>query len=485
MQQPSSDLFNLIKSLNKAEKRHFKLAVAQQSSTSNYIKLFDAIDKQATYNENKIKRKFKNQPFARKLAATKYLLYDTILKTLRCLYDSRTVDTQLNALLESVELLYQKNLYEQGQKVLNKTKKLAEKYNKTFYQYEVLQWQKRLLPYQSPKKFTMALEALWAADSMLTQYLYNESKFSELVHRVKWNHLNSNENKTIAAVLAHPLMESEARALTFMSRIHYYEVLYHAHQQSGDYPKAFDALQHIIALWEQHEAQIPAYIHQYWQHLADYLRCGFNAKVNFDHPVIFRRLQQLLNFAPIAAPKHALMMAILEFMVFLSTDNLAGCSQKITNLVHLLESQHKTISVMWQITAYYYISIYYFLMANYQIALEMLHKMDDFAKLGLCPSIQDFCQLLELLIHYELEHYKHLEYRLRAVYRNLKNKRIIGGVERLILKYIRKLVFVDDPSKTSTVFKQFYQLLSNAKMTPKNLPPLGNSVIQDWAYARC
>ena len=116
--------------------------------------------------------------------------------------------------------------------------------------------------------------------------------------------------------------------------------------------------------------------------------------------------------------------------------------------------------------------------------MNWLNKMDDFTKLTLCPPIQDFCQLLELLIHYELEHYTHLEYRLRSVYRSLKNRRTIGGVERLVLKYIRKLLFVDDPSKTPTLFQQFYQLLITTKITPKNLPPLGNNVIQNWAYAQ-
>ena len=177
--QPSKDLFNLIKSLNKAEKRHFKLAVAQQSSTSNYIKLFNAIDKQEFYDEDKIKRKFKREPFARKLAATKYLLYDTILKTMRCLYDSKTVDTQLNALIESVELLYQKNLYEQSQKVLNKAKKLANKYEKTAHKYEILKWQKKLLPYTPPLKLGLVLESLLVTDGLITRQLYNEIKFLE------------------------------------------------------------------------------------------------------------------------------------------------------------------------------------------------------------------------------------------------------------------------------------------------------------------
>ena len=43
----SQDLFALIKSLNKAEKRHFKLQAKmnQRQSRNNYVLLFDAFDR--------------------------------------------------------------------------------------------------------------------------------------------------------------------------------------------------------------------------------------------------------------------------------------------------------------------------------------------------------------------------------------------------------------------------------------------------------
>ena len=51
-------LFALIKSLTKAEKRYFKLFASVNNTDANYILLFDAIDAQDVYDEKRIKEKF-------------------------------------------------------------------------------------------------------------------------------------------------------------------------------------------------------------------------------------------------------------------------------------------------------------------------------------------------------------------------------------------------------------------------------------------
>ena len=44
--KPSTELFKLIKSLTKSEKRFFKMSSSLQSGDKNYLKIFDVIEKQ-------------------------------------------------------------------------------------------------------------------------------------------------------------------------------------------------------------------------------------------------------------------------------------------------------------------------------------------------------------------------------------------------------------------------------------------------------
>ena len=84
--KPSHELFRLIKSLSKSEKRFFKLMSSLQSGEKNYIKLFDSIEKQNEYNEDAIKHQFREETFIKHLPSEKNHLYKLILKSLRSFY---------------------------------------------------------------------------------------------------------------------------------------------------------------------------------------------------------------------------------------------------------------------------------------------------------------------------------------------------------------------------------------------------------------
>ena len=78
--KPSHELFHLIKSLTKSEKRFFKLSSALQSGEKNYLKIFDVIDRQTEYDEQKVKDYFNSETFIKHFPSEKNHLYKLILK---------------------------------------------------------------------------------------------------------------------------------------------------------------------------------------------------------------------------------------------------------------------------------------------------------------------------------------------------------------------------------------------------------------------
>ncbi len=81
--KPSNELFKLIKSLTKSEKRFFKLSSALQAGDLNYLKIFDYIEGQDQYDENSLKAAFADEVFIKHLPSEKNHLYRLILKSLR------------------------------------------------------------------------------------------------------------------------------------------------------------------------------------------------------------------------------------------------------------------------------------------------------------------------------------------------------------------------------------------------------------------
>ena len=109
----SDQLFQLIKSLNKSEKRYFNLYASRHTlgEKNNYVILFDAIDKQNEYDEASILKQFKKEAFINKFSITKARLYDVILDSLTAFHSASSIDAQLKRDLHCAEILYKKTLY--------------------------------------------------------------------------------------------------------------------------------------------------------------------------------------------------------------------------------------------------------------------------------------------------------------------------------------------------------------------------------------
>ncbi|MDB4678454.1 hypothetical protein OAE93_01860, partial [bacterium] len=147
MSKTSSDkIFQLIKSLSKAEKRYFKVYTSKQAGDkNNHQILFDAVDKQSDYDESLLKRNLKNPSLVKSLPIAKTRLYDVILRALDAYHSNSSIDAQLKRTLHCAEILYKKGLYGQSQKLLDGAKKLAYKYDKHTSLLEIFMWEKLLV----------------------------------------------------------------------------------------------------------------------------------------------------------------------------------------------------------------------------------------------------------------------------------------------------------------------------------------------------
>ncbi|HZI69036.1 MAG TPA: hypothetical protein VFD44_04975, partial [Hanamia sp.] len=127
MPNPFSDtLFQLVHSLEKAEKRHFKLYIKRSSAKEDLkiIRLFDALDKLSEYDEKALLKSLKDisKP---QLANLKTHLYKQLLASLRLLKTNDNIDLKLSEQLDNARLLYNKGLKIQSLHILEKAKELA------------------------------------------------------------------------------------------------------------------------------------------------------------------------------------------------------------------------------------------------------------------------------------------------------------------------------------------------------------------------
>jgi len=117
-------LFELIKTLNKSEKRYFKTYASARKTKKNalVVQLFDALEKPNEYNDIQFKKQNANKPFFKNLASEKQHLMKVLLQSLHEFHRSNTSKTILRNHLDSFDLLFQKRQYKLCEKHLLKAK---------------------------------------------------------------------------------------------------------------------------------------------------------------------------------------------------------------------------------------------------------------------------------------------------------------------------------------------------------------------------
>ena len=120
-------VFLLVKSLTKAQKRQFKLYAKRIEGhrDSKFIKLFDFFDQSEIYEE----RDLLKQPFVTRaqVANLKSHLYKQLLTSLRMSPSIQNPRMLIREQIDFATVLYQKGLYKQSLKILEKAKQMAKK----------------------------------------------------------------------------------------------------------------------------------------------------------------------------------------------------------------------------------------------------------------------------------------------------------------------------------------------------------------------
>jgi hypothetical protein len=107
----SEQLFTIIKSLTKAEKRNFRLYVQRLQSNENvlYVRLFDILDKAEDYDEDKVLEKMGDIPKSQFVNIKRHL-YTQVLKSLRLIFEN-IESIKVREQIDFAHILYSKWLY--------------------------------------------------------------------------------------------------------------------------------------------------------------------------------------------------------------------------------------------------------------------------------------------------------------------------------------------------------------------------------------
>jgi hypothetical protein len=259
----TDSLFQLIYSLQKSEKRNFKLYIKRSSGKEDLkiIQLFDAIDKLSEYDEKLLLKKLPNITKTQ-LANLKTHLYKELLASLRLIKTADSIDMQLHEQLDYARILYNRGLYLQSLKILEKVKEMSQTYFQDSLLGQAISLEKKIETLHITRSMKDRPDRLTEEALEINEHRKNITKLSNLALQmyswyVKYGHARNEEEEKKVKKFFIQNLPSNARMLTgFYERLYLYQSsCWHAFIRQ-DFIMYYRYAQKWIDLFDEHPVMI-------------------------------------------------------------------------------------------------------------------------------------------------------------------------------------------------------------------------------------
>ena len=471
MANPKRDpLFDLIKSLTKTEKRHFRLFVNRSGNTEEvkFIKLFDAMEAMKAYDDVAI---LKRVPSIKKVQFSnqKAHLYRQILASLRHYHIGQNIDIQLRENLDHAKVLYNKGFYKQALKMLDKTKSLARDNKQFTISLEVMEFEKLI----ESQYITRSIEN--RAES-LTQEVQETTKIIKAGHQLSNLTLNlyslflkngyarsEKDFEEVQAYFKANMPDVNPDDLSFYEQLYYHQSHVWYNKIIQNFPNVYRHAQAWVELFKAHpdmaEKQ-PVHIIKGYRNL---LAALFQLQYYTRFCEVLEEVEALSQNSKIVRDLNTEVL-IFKFM-YISKINkhfMEGSFDKgvelIPEVLDKLKQYEGKIDPERVLMFYYKIASLYFGDANYRKAIFYLNQIVYFKDVRLREDIHCFARILNLIAHFDEGQDFHLEYQIKSTFQFIGKMNDQNEVQKEIFKFLRKSGKIK-PNELKKEFQELYDRL--------------------------
>jgi len=471
----SDHIFKLINSLDRKEKAHFTKYAGMSRSDPKFLQLYQTINKMEVYEEDKLRKKFR-QSFDS-------LKSDLQGKLLEALADFHKADSEISSVhyaLVVLPVLLEKKLNHHFEQHLKKAKKQAENSENWSALYELLDWEKKYLRKSvNNKGLAEKFEAIYEKQNHCIatqqQEAYWQNLYLQLNTILRHDHrLRQSDNKKRFEALGNAPQIKEEELLSLKAKFYYHRsqnvYLRHTNRQE-------DALQHahnVLLTLESKQNTSQVYVDALCS-----LSNAYEALERFDrHDEIMDKLKKL--------PKYQDTENIFVFekacstglRYYLNTGQFEEARRLAEDMYNRWEQMKKEVQPFTQIWYCYNFIITHWILADYSKALFWMSIILDYK---FTPEGKNYlmgARLLELMIYYD---YKPagLENRLDSIRRVLAEHWELSEYEKSVFTFFNQLIR-KPKNEHLAVFQDFYDTLkpyAKVRLTTSN-------ELSNWSKAK-
>lgn len=457
----SSDLFELIKSLSKSEKRYFRMSASlnTRDGDTKYLRLFDLIDAQSRHDDAAIRDAFAVMYPVRHFSEAKYYLYKAILRSLHAYAAERSVDVQITMLLHQASILFDRKLFRQSEKLLARAREQAVRHERWHLAAEARRQEYRLVTRKGggPEQVEELLAGLAAYGDRWRRKHDYWGMYARVLARIRAEGMPRNSAQLAAFV---ELLNGETR-LDHHPADAPSDIVYHGYsiaicqEAAGDYRAAIRTYRELLPYAERATAwgETP-------QQSVTPILCNLclNAIGGADVESFNRYYPMLLELAessPASVHFEARLLA-LTFLVGLRINMgeyrlaLEAAAPLEEAIANARASGH--VDVVRASNPAMLLIAAHFGLGQYDRAIDYVNAVLEMVPHGLPAFHYGLTRIYQLMVHFERGDYDLLEHLLRAAHRHFIANRAGYRAEEAMISFIKRALRSRDRAELNGLF---------------------------------
>lgn len=470
------NLFLLIKSLTKSEKRQFKLYVGriEGNADAKFLKLFNFLDKASYYDEKDILQlgSIKKQ----QLANIKSHLYKQILISLKLNPYHHNTRSQIKEQTEFAIILYRKGLYKQSLKILDKAKSLAMSHEEKNLVYEIVELEKLIESQYITRSIESRADDLIKQSDRASELNLISTKLSNLSLKlysmiIKSGYVKNNQEKNqVIDYFNKHYPNFEIQELGFREKLWLYNAQLWLSFLIQDFTSCYKYAKKWVELFEDEPKMIS--LNPVW-----YLKGNQYLLESLFYIQDVNRFEEIItNLESRISTKSFPKSDNVEGLIFLylNTDRLNLCFMKgmfeeglnlVDSILKGIKRYKDRIDEHHIMVFYYKIASLYFCLGDYKTCIFYLNKIINNKSLVMKKDLMCFSRILNLFAHYDAGMSYNFESILKRTYNFLIKMDELNEVQTEIINFMKILPDIY-PHDVKDAFKEILEKLKKYEDDP-------------------
>ncbi|CDN33050.1 hypothetical protein BN938_2985 [Mucinivorans hirudinis] len=442
-------VFELVKSMNKAEKRNFKLYANRSSGAGDvkFIALFDAIESLSEYDEDKILRKCNVKK--EQIPNMKAHLHRQILVSLRLLSIKGNVTMQIREMIDFSRILFEKSLFRQSSKQLEKAKQLAINSQSYALVLEIIDFEKRVDSLQLNASAGERIVKLGEQAREYAQKLDNINALSNLAIQLSGLNLrlgyvrSERDQELVKNFFREKLDGYDDAKLSFHEKLYLYQARMWYSYIQYDFVLGYRYALKLVKIFDENDNYKTIYYDHYIRANTQLLDVLFRTR---QYKKMVRTMRKVRGEYGVEIPAVDAAQVMLEMCLLFSEIDLHFMTGDFDKGVLLrdrieeyLETWGEHIDEHHKLMLYYKFGCLYFGNGQYKECITYLQKVIHTRNPHIRRDLQVFSRMLNLIASYESGEDYSLDYQVKSVYAYIVKANDMHAVQHELITFLKRL----------------------------------------------